>query len=60
MLKIWFDLFTALITRDLKRKFDREYKAYKDGLCDVAEVEPDNVKELMMFQANEFFANVKA
>lgn len=41
-------MFTALITRDLKRKFDKEYKTYKDGLCDVAEVDPDNVKKLMI------------
>jgi len=52
-------LFTALITRDLKRKFDREYKIYKDSLCEVAEVDPDNVKSHMVSQVQEFFAAVR-
>jgi hypothetical protein len=41
-------MFTALITRDLKRKFDGHYKQYKDSLCDVAEVDPKNVKAQMV------------
>ena len=28
-------MFTALITRELKNRFDGLYKQYKDGLCDV-------------------------
>jgi hypothetical protein len=52
-------MFTALITRDLKRKFDKEYKQYKDSLCDVAEVDPTNVKTLMVNQVTDFFANVR-
>ena len=52
-------MFTALITRDLKRKFDREYKQYKDSLCDVAEVDPGNVKKLIVTQVHDFFTNVR-
>lgn len=37
-------MFTALMTRDLKNKFDSFYKGYKDGLCDVAEIDHDHVK----------------
>ena len=52
-------MFTALITRDLKKKFDQQYKTYKDSLCDVAEVDPENVKKLMISQVKEFFATVR-
>lgn len=48
-------IFTALITRDLKTKFDNLYKTYKDGLCDVAEIEHSNVKEILTEQAKTFF-----
>lgn len=52
-------MFIALITRDLKRKFDSQYMQYKDSLCDVAEVDPKNVKALMFTQVQDFFTNVR-
>jgi hypothetical protein len=52
-------LFTALITRDLKRKYDKEYQTYKDGLCDIAEVDPEHVKAHMLTQAKDFFKNIR-
>ena len=41
-------LFTALITRELKKKFDELYRGYKDGLCDVAEIDHANVREMLL------------
>lgn len=41
-------LFTALITRELKTKFDELYRNYKDGLCDVAEIDHANVREMLL------------
>jgi len=52
-------MFTALITRDLKHKFDGLYKQYKDGLDDVAEVDSKNVKEILTQQTIEFFAEIR-
>ena len=49
-------MFTALITKELKQKFDSLYKTYKEGLCDIAEIDHHNVKELLLEQAKEFFA----
>ena len=53
-------IFTALMTRDLKTKFDSLYKTYKDGLCDVAEIDHDNVKELLLGQAKTFFSHMRS
>lgn len=52
-------MFTALITRELKNRFDGLYKQYKDGLCDVAEIDHKNVKELLLDQAKTFFGNMR-
>ena len=41
-------MFTALITRELKNKFDELYRGYKDGLCDVAEIDHANVREMLL------------
>ena len=41
-------MFTALITKELKQKFDSLYKTYKEGLCDIAEIDHQNVKELLL------------
>ena len=48
------------MTRDLKTRFDGLYKQYKDGLCDVSEINHKNVKELLEVQAKMFFANVRS
>ena len=48
-------MFTALMTRDLKNKFDDQYKTYKDSLCDVSEIDHTNVKKLLLEQAQTFF-----
>lgn len=52
-------MFTALITRELKNRFDGLYKQYKDGLCDVAEIDHKNVKELLLDQAKTFFGTMR-
>ncbi len=39
-------LFTPLITKQLKKKFDSAYATYKESRGDIAEVEPQYVKEL--------------
>ena len=52
-------MFTAIITRELKKKYDQAYKGYKDNLCDTSEIEVANVKENMLNQVNEYFANVR-
>ena len=41
-------MFTALMTREIKTNFDTLYKGYKDGLCDVAEINHANVKDLLL------------
>ena len=51
--------FTALMTRDIKTKFDGLYKGYKDGLCEVAEIDHANVKELLLEQGKTFFATMR-
>ena len=38
-------MFTALMTREIKNNFDSLYKTYKENLCEVAEVDPQNVKQ---------------
>ena len=48
------------MTRELKSKFDNLYKGYKDSLCDVAEIDHNNVKQLLVDQANTFFASVRS
>ena len=53
-------MFTALMTRELKTKFDREYKTYKDSLCDVAEIDHENVKQLLLSQAKNFFGSMRS
>ena len=52
-------MFTALITKDLKKKYDANYKAYKDSLCEVAEVDPGHVKEMLINSTKEFFHGVR-
>ena len=41
-------MFTAIITRDVKKKYDQAYKNYKENLCDTSEIEVSNVKEQML------------
>lgn len=53
------NMFTALMTRDLKSRFDEQYRQYKDSLCDVAEIDHANVKDLLCGQAKLFFAQLR-
>lgn len=53
-------VFTALITRELKTKFDELYRGYKEGLCDVAEIDHANVRDMLVGQARQFFASVRS
>ena len=52
-------MFTALMTREIKNNFDSLYKTYKDNLCEVSEVDPQNVKQQLIQQTQEFFANLR-
>ena len=47
------------MTRDLKSRFDGLYRQYKEGLCDVAEIDHGNVKELLSEQAKTFFETLR-
>jgi hypothetical protein len=40
-------MFTPLITKQLKKKFDAAYATYKESRGDIAEVEPVYVKEML-------------
>lgn len=40
-------MFIALVTKDLKKKFDAAYLDYKDSLCEVVDIETSTVKELL-------------
>ena len=53
-------MFTAIITRELKKKYDGAYKQYKDNLCDTSEIEVNNVREQLLSQVNEYFSNVRS
>ena len=53
-------MFTAIITRDVKKKYDQAYKNYKENLCDTSEIEVSNVKEQMLTQVSEYFSRVRS
>lgn len=40
-------MFTPLITKDIKRKYDVAYAQYKENRCEVAEIETDHVREVL-------------
>lgn len=52
-------MFTPLITKQLKKRFDAAYTTYKDSIGDVSEVEPDCVRELLKTKCNDFFTELK-
>ncbi|CDW90665.1 macronuclear development protein 3 [Stylonychia lemnae] len=47
-------LFTPLITKDLKRKYDQAYLQYKESRCEVAEIETEHIKEIMVNRVKDF------
>jgi hypothetical protein len=53
-------LFTPLITKQLKKKFDAAYANYKESRGDIAEIEPQYVKELYIQKCNEYFNELRA
>ena len=52
-------LFTPLITKQLKRKYDGAYASYKEGRADLSEVEPEYVKELLKKNCSEYFDKLR-
>lgn len=53
-------MFTPLITKQLKRNFDAAYASYKESRGDVAEVEPEYVKEFVKQRLTQFFDELRA
>ena len=53
-------MFTAIITREVKKKYDQAYKNYKENLCDTSEIEVANVKEQMISQVTEYFKSIRS
>ncbi len=51
--------FTPLITKELKKRFDYAYATFKENRGDVAEIEPDHVKELFRKKSLEFFDSLR-
>jgi len=47
--------FSAIVTKDLKSKFDDSYKQYLAGLGKVGEINPQLAKDSLKTTANDFF-----
>ena len=52
-------MFTPLITKQLKRRFDTAYASYKESRGDIAEIEPQYVRELLQNKCTEFFNELR-
>ena len=48
-------MFTALVTRDLKKKFDSVYTDYKLNRDNVSDIKPSHVQSHLVRQTSEYF-----
>eukprot|EP00347_Sterkiella_histriomuscorum_P001966 403369982 len=52
-------VFTPLITKDIKKRYDQAYKVFTERATNIEDIEPEKVKKLLIQQVRNYFQELR-